>query len=112
MSAIKCYKLKCEVCGIEGTAQVFYNKAGQLKYGRVRHYQKLDENKKPMFEYHPQSKEYLTEKLKLVLPKIDPIDPKQNNNDQDVDQNLRVFNSNQVMEPRAGFGPATITLPR
>jgi hypothetical protein len=59
MIIIKCFKLKCEVCGIEGTAQVFYNKAGYLRYGRVQHYLKLNEAKKPMFEYHPQSKEYL-----------------------------------------------------
>ena len=52
MSVIKCYKLNCEVCGKEGTAQVFYNKAGQLKYGRVRHYLRLNESKKPQFEYH------------------------------------------------------------
>jgi hypothetical protein len=68
---IKCFKLKCEVCGIESTAQVFCNKAGQPGYGRVRHYRKLNEANKPMFEYYPQSKEYLMEKLKYIIPKID-----------------------------------------
>jgi len=67
---IKCCKLKCEVCGVEGTAQVFYNKAGQLRYGRVRHYLKLNESKKPVFEYHAQSKEYLTEKVSLTYPEF------------------------------------------
>ena len=91
MSVIKCYKLNCEVCGKEGTAQVFYNKAGQLKYGRVRHYLKLNEAKKPQFEYHAQTKEYLMEKLKYALPKIDQsIDLNQNN----ADQNLKVNSSN------------------
>jgi hypothetical protein len=112
MTIINCYKLKCDVCGVEGTCQVFFNKAGQLKYGRVRHYQKLDENKKPLFEYHQQSKKYIAEKLKFVLPKITHIDQKQINLDQDADQTLSIFTSNQEVEPPAGFGPATITLPR
>jgi hypothetical protein len=86
--------------------------AGLLKYGRVRHYQKLNENKKPMFEYHQQSKEYPAEKLKFALPKTNSIDQKQINLDQDADQNLKVFKSYQEVEPPAGFGPATITLPR
>ena len=86
---IKCQKLKCKVCGIEGTAQLFYNNAGQLRYGRVRHYLKLNEAKKPMFEYHKQSKEYLIEKLKVILPKIDQhIDLNQGN----VDQKLKELN--------------------
>jgi hypothetical protein len=112
MSVIKCFKLKCEVCGVEGTCQVFSNKAGELRYGRARHYQKL-ENKKPVFEYHQQSKEYLIEQLKFVLPKIPkPIDQKQIILDQDADQNLKVSSCSPRVEPRAGFGPATITLPR
>ena len=72
------------------------------------------QDKKPKRkEYHKQSKEYLNEKLKFVIPKTSqPTDLKQNNIDQDADQNLKVTNSNQKVEPRAGFGPATITLPR
>jgi hypothetical protein len=90
MSIIKCFKLKCEVCGIEGTAQVFYNKAGQLRYERVQHYLKLNEAKKPMVEYHPQSKEYLMEKLKYVIPKIDKHNDLNQNN---TDQKLKELNS-------------------
>jgi hypothetical protein len=113
MTIIKCFKLKCEICGKEGTAQVWFGKNGDLKFGRIRHYRRLNEAKKPVFEYHAQSKEYLTEQLKFVLPKIaQPIDQKQENLDQDVDQNLNNSSLNQGVEPRAGFGPATITLPR
>ena len=105
--------MRCETCGVETTVQVFFNKAGILKYGRARHYQKLNEHKKPVFEYHQQSKDYLTQQLKFVLPKFSEfIDQKQNNLDLDVDQNLKDSSSKIKMEPRAGFGPATITLPR
>jgi hypothetical protein len=90
MSIIKCYKLKCEVCGIEGTVQVFYNKAGQLKYGRVRHYLELNEAKKPVFEYHRQSKEYLTEKLEFILANIDQHDDL---NQMNADQKLKDLKS-------------------
>ena len=90
MSVIKCYKLKCEVCGIEGTAQVFYNKAGQLRYGRVRHYLKLNESKKPMFEYHKQTREYLNEKLKYIISKIDQHSDLNQGNE---DQKLKELNS-------------------
>ena len=66
MAIIKCYKLECEVCGVESTYQVFFSKAGVLKCGRVRHYQELNENKKPVFEFNQQSKEHLIEKPKNV----------------------------------------------
>jgi hypothetical protein len=62
---IKCHKLKCEVCGKEGATQLFYNKTGQLRYGRVRHYPKLNEVKRLVFEYNKQSKEYLTEQSRM-----------------------------------------------
>jgi hypothetical protein len=106
---IKCFKLPCEVCNQVSTVQVFLRANGEVSYGRARHYQRLNEAKKPVFEYHPQSKEYLTEKLKFILAKIDQ---KQNNIDQNADQKLKVQSLNQELEPRAGFGPATITLPR
>jgi hypothetical protein len=90
MSIIKCLKLECEVRGIEGTAQVFYNKAGQLRYGRVRHFLKLNEAKKPMFEYNPQRKEYLIEKLKYLIPKIAQHNDLNQNN---ADQKLKELNT-------------------
>ena len=94
MSVVKCYRLKCEVCGTEGTTQVFYNRAGQLRYGRVRHYLKLNESKKPVFEYHQQTKEYLIENLKYVIPKIDPIpDQSQNNEDQKLKESSPISKS-------------------
>jgi hypothetical protein len=71
MSLIECFKLKCEVCGKEGTAQVWFGKTGELKFGRIRHYLRLNEVEKPMFEYRPQSWEYLMENLKYIITKID-----------------------------------------
>ncbi len=101
MTIIKCYKLKCEVCGKEGTAQVWFSKTGELKFGRIRHYRRLNEAKKPVFKYHAQSKDYLAEQLKFVLPKIaQPIDQKLENLDQDVDQNLNNSRLIQEVEPR------------
>jgi hypothetical protein len=49
---IKCIKLdKCPICGKDGSCQVFSNKQNEIKYGRVRHYTGLSENKKPQFSY-------------------------------------------------------------
>jgi hypothetical protein len=111
MSVIKCHKLKCEVCGIEGTAQVFYNKAGQLKYGRVRHYLNLNEAKKPMFEYHTQSKEYLMEKLKYVLPKIDHHgDLTQNSGDQNLKVNSLNLETGKIETGRSSSLVRTLAL--
>ena len=111
MSIIKCHKLKCEVCGIEGTAQVFYNKAGQIKYGRVRHYLKLNEAKKPMFEYHAQSKEYLMEKLKYVLPKIDHDgDLSQNSGDQNLKVNSLNLETGKIETGRSSSLVRTLAL--
>ncbi len=50
---IKCVKTeKCPVCGYKGSIQVFFNKQGKIKYGRVRHYTGINEAKKPQFNYH------------------------------------------------------------
>jgi hypothetical protein len=38
MVRIKCIKLdKCPICGDKGRCQVFFNKRGNVKYGRVKH---------------------------------------------------------------------------
>jgi hypothetical protein len=94
---IKCVKLKCEVCGREGTAQLFYNNSGELKYGRVRHYLRLNEAKKPQFEYHKQSKEYLNEKLKFVSANNDlNIDQSQNNVDRKLKESNTIFRNRRA----------------
>jgi hypothetical protein len=113
MSIIKCYKMECEVCKVTGTAQLFFNKANQLRYGRVRHYIKLNADKKPMFEYHAQSREYLIEKLRYVIPQVSqPCDPKQNNLDQDVDQNLKDSNIKLEIGAPAGIRTQDLQLTR
>jgi len=49
---IKCVKLdKCQICGKDGSCQVFFNKQGEIKYAIVRHYTGLNESKKPQFNY-------------------------------------------------------------
>jgi hypothetical protein len=54
---IKCIKLdKCPICSKGGSCQLFFNKAGKLKYARVRHYilkgeKGYDANKKYNFSY-------------------------------------------------------------
>ena len=44
--------MQCSVCHIAGSAQLFLNKNGYVRYARVRHYKGLNESKKPQFEYH------------------------------------------------------------
>ena len=59
---IKCVKFDCEICGKLASIQVFYNKNGEVKYSRARHY-KGRMNNKPQFEYHQQSLAYIQRKL-------------------------------------------------
>ncbi len=48
---IKCVKLECQ-CGKAGLAQLFLNKAGEIKYARIRHYSHSDKvSHKPQFTY-------------------------------------------------------------
>ena len=49
---IKCVKLDCPQCKKKGLAQLFLNKAGSIRYGRVRHYSHNDAvSHKPQFTY-------------------------------------------------------------
>ena len=61
MPKYECIKdFQCEVCNVRGLLQVISN-----SYARVRHYKGLDPtSKKPMFQYHRQSKEYTEQKLR------------------------------------------------
>jgi hypothetical protein len=59
---IKCVKLECELCGNLASIQIFYNKSGIVKYARARHYLSML-NRKPQFEYHQQSLDYIERKL-------------------------------------------------
>jgi hypothetical protein len=62
MTTIKCVKIPCETCGLVSTTQIFLNNEGKIKYGRVRHYEKMREGK-PSFVYHTQTLAYLEQKL-------------------------------------------------
>jgi hypothetical protein len=55
---IKCKQSNCEVCGKLASIQVFYNRSGEMKYGRARHYVGRVNNK-PKFMYHQQSLQYI-----------------------------------------------------
>ncbi len=96
---IECVKSECEVCGKLASIQAFYNKSGELRYARARHYTGQS-NGKPQFEYHQQSLEYVKSKLGHI-EQVSNID-------------LANLKSSSILEvePSAGFGPATITLPR
>ena len=89
-------KVKCEVCGIEGYLQTIGN------YHRVRHYLNIDLiTKKSKFTYHQQDKEYIDR----ILSNTDHLNT-------NIDLKLGTSSINCELEPRAGFEPATITLPR
>ena len=60
---IKCVRFPCEVCSKLASIQVFYNKNGDIKYSRARHYTG-SLNGKPQFEYHQQNIESLKTLLK------------------------------------------------
>ena len=40
------------MCHVVGSAQVFLNKDGKVRYCRVRHYEGLNEFRKPQFDYN------------------------------------------------------------
>jgi hypothetical protein len=103
---IKCFRFPCEACGnnkIATSIQVFFRKNGEVSYARARH-QGADKK----FYYHQQSIEYVKEKLR----ELSNIDHGQDSKGKSIDQTRTKSSSILDLEPSAGFGPATITLPR
>ena len=98
---IKCFKFPCEVCNNLASIQVFYRKDESVGYARARH---CGSDKK--FYYHQQSLDYINCKLRELS--IDHGQVKALS----IDQTNTKPSSNPKLEPSAGFGPATITLPR
>ena len=103
MVKIKGYRFECEVCHNLASIQVFYRKDGQVGYSRARH---LGADKR--FYYHQQSLDYVNTKLK----ELSNIEHGQDSKDNSIDQSKVEASSELKLEPSAGFGPATITLPR
>ncbi len=103
MSRIKGYRFECEVCQVKTSIQVFYRKDGQVGYSRARH---LGANKK--FYYHQQSLEYVNRKLR----ELSNIEHGQGFEGKSIERTNDKASCNRSLEPSAGFGPATITLPR
>ena len=83
--------------------QVFYRKDGCVGYARARH---LGSDKK--FYYHQQNLEYVNRKL----GEVSIIDHGQEDNAKSIEHSKAEASQILKMEPSAGFGPATITLPR
>jgi hypothetical protein len=103
---IKGYRFPCEVCGenkIVSSVQVFYRKDGQVGYARARH---LGADKK--FYYHQQSLEYTNKKLRELFA----IGQNQVFDNTSLAHMIGKSSQQVKLEPSAGFGPATITLPR
>jgi hypothetical protein len=62
---IKCVKIPCQQDSILGTCQCFYNLSGELKYARIRHYDKVVSGK-PKFTYHAQTLSYVFQQLEKL----------------------------------------------
>jgi hypothetical protein len=101
---------------IVGSAQLFLNKKNEIRYARFRHYKGLNENKKPQFDYHKvENLETLKALLKTKDIQLSISENGQFGQGQPIDNIDPKFSNSyfkQKMEPRAGFDPATITLPR
>ena len=105
-------RIKCQVCGDLGYLQ----RLGH--YCRVRHYRGInkDTNKSEFF-YHQQSKDYVERILRDIKPdeksgtdtkeECSSVQCKSENN---IDLKLGISSQNCIMEPRAGFEPATYSL--
>ena len=103
MTKIKGYRFECEVCKVKASIQVFYRKDGQAGYARARH---LGADKR--FYYHQQSLDYINRQLR----QLSSIEHDQELNTKPIDQDISKSSFILDVEPSAGFGPATITLPR
>ena len=82
-------KTLCQICNVEG----FLERRGSN--ARIKHYLGF-ENGKRRYEYHT-----------VCLEKLIPIDSQKS-----LGINKVNLSPEGAKEPRAGFGPATITLPR
>ena len=103
MVKIKGYRFECEVCHNKASIQVFYRKDGKVGYARARH---LGLDKR--FYYHQQSLDYVNTKLK----ELSNIEHGQDSKVDSIGHTKVEASSELKLEPSAGFGPATITLPR
>jgi hypothetical protein len=104
----RCVKMECEECHVLGTAQLFYNNLGVLRYGRIRHYVKLEKGK-PIFDYHPQTLEYLNRKLSEVSINDDQIGHNVKINGDQIHLGKSSVNRNEPMVVGLpGFEPGSI----
>jgi hypothetical protein len=89
-------RIICPICGREGSIQM------RGKGARVGHYKGI-QGKTRVVKWHPITKEQLQRVFTNLVNKSDST-------------SKSILSSNQkserLVEPSAGFGPATITLPR
>ena len=111
---IKCVKAECPICHIIGSAQIFLNKNGDIRYARFRHYRGLNENKKPQFTYH---KVEDLDELKTSLKKQNlqfPVSQKgqlgQNQTANNIGPKLKDSSLKGEMAGPMGFEPMTFSL--
>jgi hypothetical protein len=115
---IRCVKTQCPIWQVVGSAQLSLNHKNEVRYARFRHYKGLNENKKPQFDYHKvEDLEALKTLLKtkgvsLLTGEADKGQIGQGQTVNNVAPKLNNSNISFLLEPRAGFDPATITLPR
>ncbi len=105
---IKCQRFPCEVCNQIASIQVFYNKNGEAKYARARHYLGQKDGK-PQFEYHQQSLTYIQSKLgnlPTVNTEIGHIGHSANVDLEKAQNSSKV----KVMAGGKGFEPLTLSL--
>ena len=117
MGKIKCLKLECSVCHKVGLAQLFLNKNGDIRYARTRHFSYTDKvSHKPQFTY---CKTEDLDALKTLLLNQGFSFSTAGNGQLGQGQTTKIHDLEnsaisfaESLEPSAGFGPATITLPR
>ena len=115
MRKIQCIKIeKCGLCSKKGLAQVFYNKEGEARYVRVRHYTGLKE-KKPQFSYCriedlATLETLLSEGTRSLGHTLGQAINCSNTEISNSIQNNQVLSSNVVVAGGVGFEPTTPNL--
>ena len=109
---IKFIKAECPICKVTGSIQLFFNKDGNLRYARTRHFNHIDkDSRKPQFTYCKiedlvtlqSSNGSIGQVLgqAIIRPTAETFSSK---------QNLDAFNNNSRVAGGVGFEPTTPNL--
>ena len=97
----KCIRdFECEICHCKGMLQILTK-----SYARVRHYLRLNEFGKPVFEYHRNSIEYVNRNLGNIKTDLASTDHMTKNYDHNLKE-LNPNNENKTISPFACLNPA------